>query len=152
MKNNYIFIKIITFILFINLISFKAFSAEQFNFNVTEIEILEKGNLIKGFNRGLVTSNHGVEIEADIFEYNKSSNILQASGNVKVIDKINNYTIFTENLKYLRNSEKIFANKNSKAIYKKDITIEGNIFEYDKLSNILIAIGDVKAIDRKKKL
>jgi len=34
------------------------------------------------------SNDDGVEIEADYFEYNKSTNILEAKGNVKVIDKI----------------------------------------------------------------
>ena len=46
MKNN---LNIILFILFLNFLSiFNANSSEVFNFDVTEIEILEKGNIFLG--------------------------------------------------------------------------------------------------------
>ena len=64
----------------------KAYSAEQFNFNVTEIEILEDGNLFKGIKRGTISSDAGIIINADYFEYNKLLNQLKAQGNVKIID------------------------------------------------------------------
>ena len=64
---------------------------EQFEFNVTEIEILENGNKIKGLNRGKISSNDGVVITADTFVYNKTLNQLIANGNVKIED---NLTIF----------------------------------------------------------
>ena len=44
---------------------------EQFNFDVTEIEILEKGNKVKGLNRGRVTTNDGIILDADTFVYEK---------------------------------------------------------------------------------
>ena len=41
-------------------------------------------------------------INADNFEYNKTQNILKAFGNVKVIDSIENFTIFSNKLIYLK--------------------------------------------------
>ena len=55
---------------------------EQFNFDVTEIEITENGNVIKGLKRGIITTNNGLSIESDNFEYNKSLNIFFGFGNV----------------------------------------------------------------------
>ena len=73
---------------------FELQSSEQFNFDVTNIEILENGNLFKGTNKGIVTTNDGIQITADNFEYNKISNVLNASGNVILRDDIKNYIIF----------------------------------------------------------
>ena len=56
----------------------KAISEEQFNFDVTEIEILEKGNIIKGIKKGTVTTNEGILISANQFEYDKRKNTLKA--------------------------------------------------------------------------
>ena len=47
----------------------KTAAEEQFNFDITEIEILENGNLFKGIKRGTITSNNGIIINADYFEY-----------------------------------------------------------------------------------
>ena len=63
---------------------------EPFTFNVTEIEILEDGNQINGYNGGTATSEDGTIIFAKNFFYNKLTNILETSGNVKYLDKINN--------------------------------------------------------------
>ena len=66
---------IILFFLFLifNISSLNA--NEQFNFDVTEIEIAENGNIIKGLKRGTITSNDGLSIESDNFEYNKALNL-----------------------------------------------------------------------------
>ena len=57
-----------------SLLIFNIGAFEQFEFNVTEIEILENGNKIKGLNRGKISSNDGVVITADTFVYNKTLN------------------------------------------------------------------------------
>ena len=97
MKNN-IFKLIIIFFLFLGF--FNANASEQFNFDVTEIQILENGNKFIGTKRGIVSNDDGVEIEADYFEYNKNTNILEAKGNVIVLDKIKKYTIYSDQLIY----------------------------------------------------
>ena len=51
---------------------FEAESSEQFNFDVKEIEILEKGNRYVGKNKGTITTDSGVIIDADKFEYLKT--------------------------------------------------------------------------------
>ena len=69
MKNKISKIFIILFLLFSS-ISSKAI--EQFNFDVTEIEIINDGNIIRGLKRGVVTTNDGIKLTANEFEYNKS--------------------------------------------------------------------------------
>ena len=141
MKNN-IFKLIIIFFLFQGF--FNANSSEQFNFDVTEIQILENGNKFIGTKRGIVSNNDGVEIEADYFEYNKNTNILVAKGNVSVLDKIKKYTIFSDQIIYKKNENVIFTNGNSKAISSEDnVIIKGDIFEYDRNENIINAQNNV---------
>ena len=62
----------------------QANAIDQFNFNVTEAEILDDGNIFKGTKGGTATSSEGLTISADNFEYNKKTNILNSSGNVKI--------------------------------------------------------------------
>ena len=125
----------------------KTYSAEQFNFNVTEIEILEDGNLFKGIKRGTISSDAGIIINADYFEYNKLLNQLKAQGNVKIIDTKKNYEIISDNILYLKNEEIIKTKGNSKAI-NNEITITGENFEYNKNLNILNAKNKVKILDK----
>ena len=134
MKNN--IYKIILLLNFF-LISLNANGQEQFNFSVTEIEILENGNKFIGKDRGVITSNDGIEIDADKFEYNKKKNILKASGNVKIIDTTNNYEIYTQNIIYKKNNNFIITNNPSKAIdLINGIEINAEVFKYDVNENI----------------
>tara|TARA_A100001015_G_scaffold220376_1_gene247995 strand:- start:37 stop:681 length:645 start_codon:yes stop_codon:yes gene_type:complete len=119
---------------------------EQFNFDVTEIEIKENGNKFFGLKRGTITSDDGIEIEADTFVYDKILNILDAKGNVKVIDELNDYTIFSNKITYFKNDEIIFTKGNSKAI-NKNIVIFADEFRFFKKTNILIAKKKVKVDD-----
>ena len=48
-------------IIFLSLIFFqKANSLDDFNFNVTTIEVLENGNVIKGLDKGIIKTNDGI--------------------------------------------------------------------------------------------
>ena len=63
MKNKFLLIKIyliLSFFLFSNLNS-----EETFNFNVTEIEIKEDGNIFKGKKGGEAYTNDGISIIAE---------------------------------------------------------------------------------------
>ena len=133
MKNKYYFLLIV---FFLNLIAFqKIYSAEQFNFDVTEIEILKEGDLIKGLKGGTVSTDSGIVIQAQEFLYNKNLNKLEAIGNVNITDINNNYTILSDRAIYKKNDELITTSGNSKAKLD-NILIKGEIFEYYKLTNI----------------
>ncbi len=142
MKNK--FLKIIILSLLNILISINANSEDQFNFDVTEIEILEKGNLIKGLKKGKITTDKNVIINANSFVYKKKENILEAYGKVKIIDNDRNITIFSDNITYLKNNERIITNGNSKAINNQGITITSKTFDYRKNENILNAREEVE--------
>ena len=137
---------IIYSIFLINLIFFNAFSDDQINFNITEIEIIDGGNKIIGKKRGQITTNDGITINADQFEYDKIKNILKANGNIKIEDKINNYEISSDNVVYFKNIEKIeIKGKSNALIYSnynfktEDITIlrKEKIINSDKIASII---------------
>ena len=131
------------------LLSFSANSQEQFNFDVTQIDIIENGNKFIGTKRGTITSNDGIIIEANKFEYNKKSNILNANGNIKIIDRINNYEIYSDNITYNKNNNLIFTNKNSKAFdLVNNIEISSVNFEYNITKNI-ITVKNKASIENK---
>ena len=135
MKNNFIKLLIVFYCF---LITLNANSSEQFNFDVTEIQILENGNKFIGTKRGIVSNDDGVEIEADYFEYDKNLNILEAKGNVKAVDKIKKYEIYSDQIIYRKNEELIITNGNSKAVSSENnLIIRGNIFNYERNKNII---------------
>ena len=103
MQNKIILLFLIIFSLFFS----KAHSDDQINFDVTEIEILDGGNKIIGKNRGTINITNGINIEADEFEFDKTKNILTATGNIKIEDKVNNNNFSAQNILYLKNKEEI---------------------------------------------
>ena len=144
MKNNKFILYII---LILNLILFtQTKSEETFNFDVTEAEITNDGNTFKGKKRGIASTEDGIFITADNFEYDKILNILYADGNVILDDTLEGVKIFTEDITYLKNKEIIFTKGRSKAT-DQITTIDGDKFEYNKSLNELNAKGNVVVND-----
>ena len=102
-KNLFIFL-LVNFMLTLNVNS-----NEIFNFDVTTVEILDNGNKFIGKNKGTVSSNTGVIIDADEFEYDKKLSILTATGNVVAHDKVNNYFIYSKKIIYDKKKEIILT-------------------------------------------
>ncbi len=151
MKNKiYIFFLILTLsILFFTKIN----SEENFNFNISELEVTEEGNLFKGSNGGEAYTEDGISIKAENFEYNKTSNILKASQNVLFYDKNKNTTITSEEILYYKNIEKIIATGNVSIIDKNQkINISANKIIYSKKENQIRAVDDVNYFDRIKNI
>ena len=84
MKSNFIRIFLI---FFFSCIYLSNIQASDFNFKVTEIEVTNDGNLYNGRNGGVVTTNDGLKVISDSFQYNKITNELEAFGNVELYDK-----------------------------------------------------------------
>ena len=135
-------------ILILNIMtSSSIYAAEVFNFDVTEVEIIEEGNKFLGKNGGTATSNDGTVIKANNFEYDKLRNILIAIGDVEIDDKKENIIITSQKVTYFKNKEFIFSEGKSQAI-SEGIIINADNFEYNKFTNIINANGNVK-IDNK---
>ena len=146
MKNKYIILLTLIFLIFFNK---NVFGQEQFDFNVKEIFIKDSGNKFIGKNKGTVSSNTGIIIDADEFEYDKKLNMLTATGNVVAHDKINDYFIYSKKIIYNKKKEIILTKEKSKAVsLKDDLIITADEFEYDKKLNMLTATGNVVAHDK----
>ena len=74
MKNK--FLILIIFFLFIPKVSI----AEQFRFETTKIEFLENGNIIKATNGKAINYERDIEIQADVFNYNKNLSSVKKRG------------------------------------------------------------------------
>ena len=60
------------FLIFISILfQSNSYGNNQFNFDVTELEILENGNIIKGLKKGSIRTNDNIVITSDTFIYNK---------------------------------------------------------------------------------
>ena len=149
MKNKVIKIFLI---LIINFNFFNFSYSDEFNFNVTEVQIYEGGNIIKGINGGMVTTNNNnIIIRADNFEYNKTTTLLKAKGNVILFDKTENITIESNEVFYEKDKELIYTEGRSEANNSINIKITADkYFKYNKLTSLLEAKGDVLIDDKKE--
>ena len=127
------------------------YSTDQFNFDVTEIEIVEEGNKFIGKKRGLITTDNNIKIEADEFIYDKSLNTLKLIGDIIINDLDQDLKIFSEEAIYYKNQE-IFISKKASRFIKPDenIKIKANEFIYEKLLNTLKLIDNVIIEDLNK--
>ena len=70
-------------------------------------------------------------------------------GNIKIVDQVNNYKIYSDQATYNRNKEEITTVGNSKAVDEEgSTTIEANKFIYNKIKNIVDADGNIKIVDQ----
>ena len=148
--------KLITFFLafVLNLGSLSYSIGEEFNFNITELQITDDGNIVKGINGGIVTTkDNEIVITANNFKYNKLTTLLVAEGNVKLVDKTSNVVIESNEIFYLKNKEEVYTNGKSKALNANNIQIDADqYFRYNKLTSLLEAKGNVKLNDKNKKI
>ena len=147
MKNSIIKLILIFFFL-INLIN-ASNAEEQFKLKVTVIDITDNGNLITGSKGGTAITNDGIEISAENFIYDKLTNILKASINVKLHNTNDNSKIYSDKVTYLKNEEIIFTEGNSKAIDEQNVITASN-FKFNKIKNIINAEKNVKFVDKNK--
>ena len=151
MKNKLINIFIV---LIFNIIFFNFTVADEFDFNITELQVTESGNLITGIKGGTVTtSNNEIIITAENFKYNKLTTLLEAEGNVKLVDKIADVIIEANEIFYLKGKEKIYTKGKSRALKGNYIEINyDEYFKYNKLTSLLEAKGSVILEDKSKNI
>ena len=139
MKNK--FIKILV-ILVLQLNFFNLVASDEFNFEISNIEILENGNLYKGNDRGKITTDEQIEIISNNFEYLKKTNKLKSYGNVQLKDKENNITINAEIIFYLKDEERIYTLGKTLINVSNEYSIEG--YDLTLLKNEMILLSDKK--------
>ncbi len=139
---------LLTLFLYLNFFFIGLSSAQdQFNFDISEIEILENGNKIIGSKRGKVSTGDGFVIEADNFIYKKIDNILNANGDVIIIDIINDYKIYSNYITYEKNSEKIYTKGETKSEIGSRFTLESTDVVFFRDKKILSSNKDTSILD-----
>mgnify|MGYP006105078169 CR=1 FL=1 len=83
--------------------------SNEFIFEVTDLEIVDNGNIYKGNNRGKIITDNQLELISNNFEYLKKINRLEANGDVQLFDFKSDITINAEKIFYLKNDEKVFT-------------------------------------------
>ena len=136
MKNKSKIINLVIIILI--LFNTASLSNDDFIFNVTELEILDNGNKLKGLKGGTVTTNDGIIFEADEFIYDKVLNILNANGNIKIEQKthtqMDSYTIMNAFARYTTADEKmsitLFGKNLTEKVYRVDAAAVAGLWNW----------------------
>ena len=136
MKNKFI---ILLLVLILKLNFYNLVASDEFIFEVTDIEILENGNLYKGNNRGKIKTDKQIEIISDSFEYLKEKNLLKSYGNAQLTDKVNNITINAQKIFYNKNEEKIYTIGKTLINVSNKYTVNGNDLTLLKNEMILLS-------------
>lgn len=123
MKNKFI---TLLFVVILNLNPLNLTFADEFIFEVGNLEITNNGKVYKGNNRGKVTTDNQTEIISDNFEYLKKTNQLEANGDVILTDIENNIIINAEKIFYLKNEEKIYTVGKTLIKVSNEYNIEGS--------------------------
>ena len=147
MKNKFI---ITTFLILLNLHSTQVVLAEEFIFEISNLEITDNGNTYKGKNRGKIISNTELELASDNFEYLKKINQLKLEGNVQVFDFKNNISINAEKIFYFKDKDKLSSIGKTLIKISNDYTIEG--YDLTLLMDEMILLSNKKTTIKDKDL
>jgi LPS-assembly protein len=147
MKNKFI---IIFFLILLSSTLSKSIMAEEFIFEISNLEITDNGNTYKGRSRGKIKINTQLELVSDNFEYYKKTNQLKTSGNVQLYDFINNITIDAETIFYFKDIEKIFTKGKTLIKISDKYTIEG--YDLTLLKNEMILSSNKNTVITDKNL
>ena len=138
MKNK---IKITVIFLYFFLLNNFPLIADEINFESSQIEILENGNLIKAENNAEVSIG-SILLNADKLIYDRSKLVLLAEGNVKILDQENEMVIIGKKIFYYKDQNKFFVDGDA------DIRIKN---EYKILSKNIFFNKDLMKIETNEK-
>ena len=146
MKNK--FLILIIFFLFIPKVSI----AEQFRFETTKIEFLENGNIIKATNGKAINYERDIEIQADVFNYNKNLDLLKASKGIAYYKSENLKISFDEIILDQKNFVSTAKNNVEIVDLKNNISIKTDLIKFDKKIDVIESSINSKIIDNNQNI
>ena len=135
MKNNFLsklLFFLISFIYFLNSYS------DELKFEASSIEIIDKDKIIIAKEGVKILSGDEIVIDADEMRYDKEEKFLEASGNIKIRNLIENIQINSDKISYDKNLEKIVSSGNVKIEFEKNYTLNTKEIIYLKNSGEIL--------------
>ena len=134
MKNK---IKKFTFFLLLNIFILTNVIAQEISFEANSIELKDNDKRIIAKNNVKIFNEKEV-IYADEMDYNKLNQIITAKGNIRIENLEENIKVFSDELTYIKNEEKIILNKNVKIDFGKKLTFQTDKIVYDKIKKQIL--------------
>jgi LPS-assembly protein len=103
--------------------------AEGFEFSSDTLQVLKNGNLLTGDGNVQIVSPEEI-IKAEKFEYDKTNSYLKLTGNVSILNKTDNTILYGNRVDYFKNEEKIIINDDVKIIIENKYTIYSDNITY----------------------
>ena len=145
MKNKKLFIIIK---LFFTILFNSYVLGDEFNFEGSELLLLDNGNKLRGINGVNLTSNTGIKISGKEFVYDKISSVLKVKGDVLVEDELNNLSLRTEEITYLKLKEIIFTKRKSIITFDKEYLISSKELTYNRNKNLIFSKKEITIKDK----
>ena len=123
-------------------------SADEFNFEGEEIQILDEGNRLVSKKGVKVTTNNGLILEGENFEYNKTKLELVLSDEVIINDKRKNIIIKTDQIRYSKKKEKLFTYKSTNIQISDKYLVESSDIIFDRNIGLLKSNSETSIIDK----
>ena len=130
-------LKILVFLLFINISISSYLIAEEINFEANSIELIDKDKRIIA-KKNIKIFNEKETIYADEMDYDKQKQIIKAKGNIRIENLAQNLKILGDELTYFKKQERIILNKNVKINYDRKLSFNTNEVVYDKNKDQII--------------
>jgi LPS-assembly protein len=137
MKNKKIKKTLISLFIFIFAISSNLYS-QEFEFRGKEIEIVDNGKKIFGYNGiEVFLDNKKQKITADKFEYDKIKKTLVVIGKIKFVDKIAEIEILSDKAIYEEDKKNYIFNGNINATFLNKFFLRTEEITYNSLKNLI---------------
>ena len=134
MKNK---IKKLTIFLLLNIFILTNVTAQEISFEANSIELKDNDKRIIAKNNVKIFNEKEV-IYADEMDYNKLNQIITAKGNIRIENLEENIKVFSDELTYIKNEEKIILTKNVKIDFGKKLTFKTEKIVYDKIKKQIL--------------
>ena len=144
MKNNFIF-KLLLFLIF-SLNSFIPYS-EEFKFEASSIEIIDKDKIVIAKDGVKILSANDIVIDAKQMRYDKEKKFLEASGDIVITNKIEKIKIYSDNIAYDKDAEKIVSSGNVEVKFENDYFLKTEEIVYLKNSGEILINNETKIKD-----
>ena len=144
MKNNFIF-KISFFITIF--LSFLSAYSDELKFEATSIEIIDKDKIVTANNGVKIFSGDEIVIDANQMRYDKEKKFLEANGNIIITNQAENIQINSDKITYDKNIEKVISSGNVEIKFEDNYTLYTKEIIYLKNSKEIIFNFASKVID-----
>ena len=135
MRNNLVY-KLIFFLIFYVYIS--PSYTEELRFEASSIEIIDKDKVVIAKEGVKILSGDELVIDADQMRYDKEENFLEAQGNIIISNQLENIKIFSDNITYDKNAEKIVSSGNVEIKFEDNYTLKTKEIIYLKNSEEIL--------------